>query len=395
MKLVVLDPGLDSTAGHHHHLDLVLREQGAARGMDVQLYGYKNMDPLVAEQFDARLVFDMHCYAQVASVPEMMLIHNRSVSNYTFHRNLCENVGRDFDADDVIVMHTVLGNQLTGLYLWYRDLPEPQPRLCLILRFPPSFHLSAENHDSAAALDRQALALWRQFPQDRVRIACDNQGLGRYYGALTGLDIPDLPIPIRYPAARPRGTAHRDQRPHFVYLGEGRWEKGIHLLVEALRVLPDLRQSVRFTIQCGRPEMLADTLPGWEQDLPEVDFLARNLSEGDYLSLLSDADAVMVPYQTAIYDVRTSHVFLEAVGADKPVLITAGTWMDMELDRLGHTGVLAHDFSTVGIGAALVDLADGWRALAAEAPAAGERCRARHNPKAFFESLLDLFSPGL
>jgi hypothetical protein len=104
---------------------------------------------------------------------------------------------------------------------------------------------------------------------------------------------------------------------------------------------------------------------------------------------------VIVPYQPTIYDVRTSHVFLEAVGADKPVLITAGTWMDMELDRLGHTGVRAHDFSTVGIGAALVDLADGWRALAAEAPAAGERCRARHNPKAFFESLLDLFSPGL
>ncbi len=324
----------------------------------------------------------------------MMLIHNRSVSNYTFHRNLCENVGQDFDADDIIVMHTVLGNQLTGLYLWYRDLPEPRPRLCLILRFPPSFHLSAENHDSAAALDRQALALWRQFPEDRVRIACDNQGLGRYYGALTGLDIPDLPIPIRYPAARPRGTARRDQRPHFVYLGEGRWEKGIHLLVEALKALPDLRQSVRFTIQCGRPEMLADTLPGWEEDLPDVDFLARNLTEADYLSLLADADAVMVPYHPAIYDVRTSHVFLEAVGADKPVLITAGTWMDMELDRLGHTGVRAHDFSTVGIGAALVELAGGWQALAAEAPAAGERCRARHNPEAFFENLLDLFSPS-
>ena len=40
MKLVVLDPGLDSTAGHHYHLDLVLREQGMARGMDVLLYGY-------------------------------------------------------------------------------------------------------------------------------------------------------------------------------------------------------------------------------------------------------------------------------------------------------------------------------------------------------------------
>jgi glycosyltransferase involved in cell wall biosynthesis len=393
MKLVVLDPGLDSTAGHHYHLDLVLKEQGEARGMDVRLYGYKGMDPAVAEQFDARLVFDMHCYGQVSAVPELMLIHNRSDSNYTFHRNLCESVGQDFDADDILVMHTVLGNQLVGLYLWYRDLPQPRPRLCLILRFPPGFHLTVENHDSAAALDRQALALWRQFPADRVRIACDNQGLGRLYGGLTGLDIPDLPIPIRYPAAKQRGTSRRDPRPHFVYLGEGRWEKGIHLLVEALRALPDLRESVRFTVQCSRPEMLADTLPEWESDLPDVDFLARNLTEADYLSLLADADAVMVPYHPAIYDVRTSHVFLEAVGADKPVLITAGTWMDMELDRLGHTGVRAHDFSVTGIGAALEDMARDWRALAAQAPDAGERCRARHNPDFFFESLLNLF-PG-
>src|SRR5690349_1103919 len=289
MKLVVLDPGLDSTAGHHYHLDLVLREQGAARGMDVRLYGYKGMDPMLEEQFGAHLVFDMHCYAQVASVPELMLIHNRSVSNFSFHRNLSESVGRDFGADDLIVMHTVLGNQLVGLYLWYRDLPEPRPRLCLVLRFPPGFHLSVENHDSAAALDRQALALWRQFPADRVRIACDNQGLGRLYGALTGLDIPDLPIPIRYPTAGRRAhrsrsaSGRQDRQPHFVYLGEGRWEKGIQLLVEALRALPDLRGRVRFTVQCGRPEMLADTLPDWERDLPEVDFVARNLTEADYL----------------------------------------------------------------------------------------------------------------
>jgi glycosyltransferase involved in cell wall biosynthesis len=392
MKLVVLDPGLDSTAGHHYHLDLVLREQGTARGMDVQFYGFKDMDPLVAEQFDMHLVFEMHCYAQVPSVPELMLIHNRSISNFTFHQNLCDGVRRNFDADDIIVMHTVLGNQLVGLYLWYRDLAEPRPRICLILRFPPGFHLTEENHDSAAALDRQALELWRRFPEDRVRVVCDNQGLGRLYGGLTGLDIPDLPIPIRYPAIRPRGNARRDERPHFVYLGEGRWEKGIHLLVDALKALPDLRKDVRFTIQCSRPEMLADILPEWEEDLPDVDFLARNLTEADYLSLLSDADAVIVPYQPTIYDVRTSHVFLEAVGADKPVLITSGTWMDMELDRLGHTAVRAHDFSTVGIGAALIELAGGWQALAAVAPAAGERCRAWHNPESFFQNLLDLFT---
>ena len=102
-----------------------------------------------------------------------MLIHNRSVSNYTFHRNLCESVGQDFDADDIIVMHTVLGNQLIGLYLWYRDLPEPRPRLCLILRFPPGFHLPVENHDSAAGTRPAGAGAVAAVPgrprQDRLR----------------------------------------------------------------------------------------------------------------------------------------------------------------------------------------------------------------------------------
>ena len=162
--------------------------------------------------------------------------------------------------------------------------------------------------------------------------------------------------------------------------------------MEALKALPDLRQDVRFTIQCGRPEMLADTLPGWEQDLPDVDFLARNLTEADYLSLLADADAVMVPYHPAIYDVRTSHVFLEAVGAGKPVLITAGTWMDMELDRLGHTAVRAHDFSDdrhrCGAGRIGGRLALSGGGGSGRRRALPLRCII---PEVFFQRLLDLF----
>ena len=47
--------------------------------------------------------------------------------------------------------------------------------------------------------------------------------------------------------------------------------------------------------------------------------------------------------------------------------------------------------SATGIGAALVELAGRWRALAEEAPTAGERCRSLHNPEVFFQRLLDLF----
>jgi glycosyltransferase involved in cell wall biosynthesis len=403
MKLVILDPGLDITAGHHYHLDLVLQEQAAAHGMEMVLYGFRGMDPAIEARFDARLIFEQHCYAHAPGPHELTVVHNRSVNNHAFHRDLCEGVGLTFDPDDLIVMHTVLGNQMIGFYLWYRDLPEPKPRVCMILRFPPWFHLTREHHEVAVALDRHALSLWTAFPPGRVMIAADNRGLADFYGKLAGFEIPDLPIPIRYPASGSASTAFTARRhspapesatpgrPHFVYLGEAREEKGIHLIYEALRRrLPEL-EGIRFTIQCGRPELLGDLLEEWRRELPEVDFIGRNLTEAEYLSLLAGADAVLVPYQPGIYDVRTSHVFLEAVGAGKPVMITAGTWMDLELSRLGHTGVKAAVFSPDGVSDGLMALASQWRDLTGHAPAAAQRCRSLHNPKEFFRCLLGLF----
>jgi glycosyltransferase involved in cell wall biosynthesis len=393
MKLVVLDPGLDSTAGHHYHLDLVLQEQAVAHGMNMVLYGFRGMDPEVEVLFDARLIFEQHCYAHAPGPHELTVAHNRSVINNAFHRDLCEGVGLTFESDDLIVMHTVLGNQMVGFYLWYRDLPEPRPRICMILRFPPWFHLAPEHHEVAVALDRHALSLWTTFPPGRVTIAADNRGLADFYGKLAGFEIPDLPIPIRYPdpGSVGLGSVARPGPPHFVYLGEAREEKGIHLVYEALRRRPPELEGIRFTIQCGRPELLGDLLEEWRRELPEVDFIDRNLTESQYLSLLAGADAVVVPYRPDIYDVRTSHVFLEAVGTGKPVMITAGTWMDLELARLGHVAVKAAVFSPDGVSDGLMALASQWRDLTAHAPAAAERCRALHNPEEFFRGLLGLF----
>ncbi|EWY35791.1 hypothetical protein N825_34310 [Skermanella stibiiresistens SB22] len=392
MKLVVLDPGLDSTAGHHYHLDLVLREQAAAHGLEAVFHGFKGMDPLIEDLFGARLIFDMHSYARIAGPPELAPIQNWSVKNGSFYRNLCDGVSGDLQADDIVLMHTVLGGELVGLYLWYRGLPEPRPRICLVLRFPPWFHMAREHHEIAVALERYALSLWTEFPADRVMMACDNAGLAKFYGKLAGFEMPSLPIPIRYPILKAEHKRRRDgARPRFVYLGEAREEKGIHLIVDALRRRSPALDGIDFTIQCGRHELLGTLLDEWRTDLPDVDFIDRGLPEDDYLGLLASADAVLVPYRPDIYDVRTSHIYLEAVGAGKPVLITAGSWMDLETVRLGHVAVRAAAFTVDAVEDALTRLARDWRDLAALGPAAGERCRDYHNPTNFFSGLVGLF----
>jgi hypothetical protein len=65
--------------------------------------------------------------------------------------------------------------------------------------------------------------------------------------------------------------------------------------------------------------------------------------------------------------------------------------MELELARLGPTGVKAAAFSCAGVSAGLRELASQWRALTGPARDTAEKCRSVHNPEEFFRRLLGLF----
>ena len=63
--------------------------------------------------------------------------------------------------------------------------------------------------------------------------------------------------------------------------------------------------------------------------LPDV--LPRN----DYIAWMQRADLILLPYDPVLFRARTSGIFVEAIAAGKPPVVTDGTWMAHELRQHG------------------------------------------------------------
>jgi glycosyltransferase involved in cell wall biosynthesis len=389
MKIHVLDPALALRAGHHFHVTLAIRDAAAALGIETTVYGNQAVRPEVTEAMPVLPAFSNTTYALLDVPPELSVAYNHVYGNQTLERELRQSVTGPFAPDDLIVVHTVVSQQLVALQRWYASLPEPRPRICLLLRFQPWFRAAPEDRGLSIAFYERALKLWAGAPGMRVFFATDNRLLGDYYADLVGRPVLELPIPIRHPDMPPAPANGRGLGLHFAFMGEARLEKGFHLLMGALTRggLPGL-DRIRFTVQATRAQHMSDFIDACRRVLPSVRFLLDDLPERDYLDLLASADAVLVPYDPGEYRLRTSHVFLEALGMGKPVLTTAGTWMDAEMERFGPVGVRAAGFDVEPVAEGLGRLAEGWDAFAAAARATAPLCRARHNPASFLDAML-------
>jgi glycosyltransferase involved in cell wall biosynthesis len=66
----------------------------------------------------------------------------------------------------------------------------------------------------------------------------------------------------------------------------------------------------------------------------------------------------LLPYDPAVYSLRASGIFVEAIAAARPVLVTAKTWMDRELVNWGRPGVRTRDWTIESLVEGILQLAD-------------------------------------
>jgi glycosyltransferase involved in cell wall biosynthesis len=102
----------------------------------------------------------------------------------------------------------------------------------------------------------------------------------------------------------------------------------------------------------------------------QIRLLPDQLPRADYWGWMRDADLILLPYDLS-YVERTSGIFVEAIAAGKPVLVTAETWMAHELLAHGLRELIV-DWSGPDIWERLVCLArdPGLRARLAPMQAA-------------------------
>jgi glycosyltransferase involved in cell wall biosynthesis len=387
VDVIVVDPNLRDTLGHYLQYDAAVVKGLRAVGAQPILLAHRAVLSGITNVLGAQPAFRDDIWTGSGRGGPW----STAKANFRFLSDLLHAVRRQHLGPHVVCfVHSFVNRQFFALVL----LP-----LLLIGRrswgFIYLFRYQADfYHGRLARFSFRLLALlarWRS-----VRLASDSNRLAADLQALTRLPVELLPIPHVPPFAEPRAASH-DRRCHFVSLGNARDEKGILEIFAAIRWLRDndQLQDCRFTLQCNdaTPEVTAAVTAFRDLNLPGCRLLFSALATVAYYDLLSQADIVLLPYWRSIYASRTSGVFMDALSAGKPVVVTENTWMADQLARHG-AGLLCGDRDPVVLGRAIMAARERRADLVARATERRAAWTELHNPEALARRIVQSGDPA-
>lgn len=309
--------------------------------------------------------------------------------NPTFYFELRRALDRiGFDERDLAFCHTATHHQLLEWALFAANLAPAQfPRVVLLLRYPPAFYYPSLPHF------KLAFRLFEQaYQAGKLRLATDSERLAGDFAEHTSVPLEVLPIPHARPgAAAARAVGQRRAKICFASLGNARAEKGIVEIIDAIRLLRDTydrRDEIEFFLQLNDPdnECAARVRSFLEAPLPNVRVARTALSSDEYQGAFSEVDVVLLPYWRDLYASRTSGIFLEAVAAGKPVIVTADTWMTDEL-RAHGSGIAIPSRSGKALADAIIDVHKNFESYRSRAAESADSCMRRHSSTSLLHKL--------
>ncbi len=238
--------------------------------------------------------------------------------------------------------------------------------------------------DAAAEPIATVMRRLRDHWGDRLRIFADTDDLATLYRTELDQPVATVPLPVVTPPVR-QGTV--GSPPHLVYAGGARAEKGYHHLPA---LIDRLRDKARFTVHSGVVTDNADPLVQRAHrtiralaQTGSVTLIERSLPPDDYLHLIGAADLLLLPYDGDAYGPRSSGILAEARAMGVPAIVPARCWMAHSVGPA--ESLIFHGPADIAraVGAALAEMA---RLSAAYRDSAAV-WRAEHNPARVFATL--------
>ncbi|MEM7602306.1 MAG: glycosyltransferase [Verrucomicrobiota bacterium] len=165
--------------------------------------------------------------------------------------------------------------------------------------------------------------------------------------------------------------------------GPARWEKGIQLLLPALKLL----KTDQFRCRIQWPDQIFDN-DGNEltKDEEHSEIISESLSSEQYRELLLSADCIVLPYLREAYFARISGIAVEAMLLGIPIIYTKDTWVADMVSQFGAgLGIPSGDIEALGKSIdTLAEHPDLWKE---EAEVKAESARL-HFSEEKFQSLL-------
>lgn len=387
----VVDPHLKDMMGHYFMYDYSLMEAARGRGFEFLVLGHKRVDPLVADVMPVRKVFSREiwqAFPRMRLVPRVGRQMDTLCSNLLFYWQLRRALRTsELTPESVVFSHMITTKQLLAWAWWFRILPQKRaPRLVLLFRY------SADWFEGSQVTTRAFRLLEKAANGSRIRICTDSERLSRDYAQFTRLPIDTVPIPHTQHSVIPGdGSPRLRGAMCLASLGNARDEKGFLEILGAIKLLYEAKQLDRFKfiLQANHASFEIQSAIQEIEDLnvESVEFARETLSPDEYYRMLTKADAILLPYWRSIYRSRTSGIFVEALAAGKPVIVTEDTWMSDQLGRYGG-GLLCRDRDARHLRDKILELDGQYDYCAKRAATTRQAWLEKHNPDAFMEALL-------
>jgi glycosyltransferase involved in cell wall biosynthesis len=411
-SLVLVDNNLSDRIGHHFNYTLALKEQCCALGEQFQALVNNAAGADVLAEISACGTFSSGIHDEVSSNPypeewaNLRSVYDFLRSNDHFARELEAGLAAKARPGDLVFIPNATPRQMLGLALLLHRNPIYRTlEFVLILRYsvfvpsgPPGQRQIVRDKENA---ERYALAIERLYgndPNGMVRLATDSAELAKEFGTMSRRPIEVLPIPHTthpLPPSLPAGVPAKDPRKlRVVYLGDARDEKGFAFLPAVARAFSEAQflSKVEFVFQAFVSSKYHEAMnPAIDEMLrakqPNVHLVQSSLTADAYQALLQSADVVLLPYDALTYRARTSGPFVEAICANKPVVVPADSWMSLQLAK-SDAGTSFTSGNVQSLVQAVRSVLGNYQRHAAAAGQLGTQFREYHNPRTFVQRLM-------
>jgi len=177
-------------------------------------------------------------------------------------------------------------------------------------------------------------------------------------------------------------------------LGDGRYEKGLLLILEHISKSKDYSNS--YILENIFPRGYSDSdlakLDTLESEINishiNVKFIKKPFSNQEYKNVFKQIDAFLMPYHPKSYDKRVSGIFIEATMNEKPVIASSDTWMAEQIEKYGNGATFDYRLGIKGLNNAIEKITLSINKFKENSIIASRQYNQIHSPDNFIKFLL-------
>ncbi|MDB4576064.1 glycosyltransferase [bacterium] len=390
-RLIIVDPSLRDTRGHHFALTRVIVDSAVISGFQVVVFSNKSAGSLEIPGARVRPVFSkatydyfipagnkkrvpvkerVHQFISLRCPESLKVVLRRGRDRLKKVRGRLGvpiNSGRPSEDGGLLIelRDALIEEKVTGVGhvlvhtadgIIYRTILQLMQNKYPLGDFP-HFHLCTPYdmrimpHSANGMPVNRVIGYLNQmgFLNRKIFLYAENELLADSLTNAWGVEVNTLDIPMKRIELAARAKQSNNNVFRVVYLGAAREEKGFPLIPDVIEIVLNKTgagQKVEFIVQCspqivGYTKKIEATIERLKSfPATDVRLIRHQQTEDEYYGVLDSADIVLCCYQKENYRVRGSGIATEAVAYGKVMIVTPGTYPEW---LAGDAGLPARD----------------------------------------------------